>query len=452
MPRQTRPRLAPNWPFDPARWPFFYGWVIWLLSTLGVLMSIPGQTMGMAVFTDYFISAFELSRTELSFAYLCGTVASAFLLTRAGRWYDRVGARIVIVTATVGLGLVVAYLTTVDRVGGWLAAELGIAVGMVTFPLVLIGYFGVRFTGQGVLTNAAGNVLVVWWERRRGLVSGLRSVFTSMGFSVAPLLLALLIDAYGWRGALLLLSAVLILGYALLALVFVRDSPEGAGLYPDGVSAADVTSVTGDVEGRDDVGLSKARRTPLFWLYAGGLAIHALFGTALTFHVVSIFAAAGRSQAEAFGYFLPVAIVSTCANMSVSALADYVRLKPFLVTMLGAFLLGTWGLQQLETSLGYGLLVAGFGIGGGLWAMLHSLAYVRFFGRRYLGEITGFGTAITVFASAIGPILFSLSLDWTGAYTAAELLCGGVIAVLLVAALVLPQPERRGPPRRPSPG
>ena len=95
--KRGRFRLPPRWPFAVDRLPIFYGWVIWLLSTLGFLMSVPGQTMGMAVFTDPFIEAFELSRSQLSFAYLCGTVGSAFLLTRAGRLYDRVGARIRVV-------------------------------------------------------------------------------------------------------------------------------------------------------------------------------------------------------------------------------------------------------------------------------------------------------------------------------------------------------------------
>jgi len=47
--------VSAKWPFDPGRVPFFYGWVIWFFSTLGFLVSVPGQTMGMAVFTDYFI-------------------------------------------------------------------------------------------------------------------------------------------------------------------------------------------------------------------------------------------------------------------------------------------------------------------------------------------------------------------------------------------------------------
>jgi len=60
--------LPADWPFAVKHFPFFYGWVIWFVSTLGIIMSIPGQTMGMAVFTDHFIEAFGLSRTELSVA------------------------------------------------------------------------------------------------------------------------------------------------------------------------------------------------------------------------------------------------------------------------------------------------------------------------------------------------------------------------------------------------
>ena len=56
--------LPAKWPFDVGRVPFFYGWVIWLLSTIGLWMTVPGQTMGMAGFTDYFIVELGLSRLQ----------------------------------------------------------------------------------------------------------------------------------------------------------------------------------------------------------------------------------------------------------------------------------------------------------------------------------------------------------------------------------------------------
>ena len=89
-----------------------------------------------------------------------------------------------------------------------------------------------------------------------------------------------------------------------------------------------------------------ARSSPVFWIFAAGLMVHALFGTAVTFHVVSIFAEAGRSQAEAFGYFFPQAVVATTVNLSASALADRYPLKPFLLVMLASFCVGAVGLQS----------------------------------------------------------------------------------------------------------
>ncbi|MDA0977703.1 MAG: MFS transporter, partial [Proteobacteria bacterium] len=221
--------ISPSWPFDPKRSPIFYGWVVWLFSTVGFLLSIPGQTMGMAVFTDTFIEVLGLSRTELSMAYLVGTIGSSLFLTRAGRWYDRLGGRIMIAVSAAALGLMVLYISSVDVISGWLGGSMP-----VSFMLILLGFFGVRFFGQGVLTSCSRNVLLLWFVKRRGLVSGIRSVFVSFGFSVAPLALAFLIAAFDWRGALWLMAAIVGGLFAFLALIFVRDNPASCGLAPDG--------------------------------------------------------------------------------------------------------------------------------------------------------------------------------------------------------------------------
>ncbi|MGI9323906.1 MAG: MFS transporter [Pseudomonadales bacterium] len=438
-------RLQGDWPFRAGRWPFFYGWVIWLLSTLGFLLSVPGQTMGMGVFTDSFIDAFGLSRTQLSVAYFWGTLGSALLLTRAGRAYDRRGARTMIVASSVLLGIVLLVLSQLDRLALPLADQLGIGAVWLMMPLMLACYFGVRFSGQGVLTSASRNVLLVWFERRRGLVSGVRGVFVSLGFSIAPLILAFMIDDFGWRGALLLMAGVVGVLFASLAVLFVRDNPASCDLHSDGI-AQKATAPDG-LPSPVEHTLAQARRTPEYWAYCLGLAIHALFGTAVTFHVVDVFAEAGRSRDEAFGYFLPSAIVSTSVNLLSSWLADSRRLKPFLLLMLCAFAMGAWGLLHLEQSYGYWLLVVGFGSGGGLWGMLSNLAFIRHHGSLHLGEISGFNTAITVFASALGPVAFSLARDWTGSYHTAMWVCFvAILALLLFASRLAPQPDAQTRP------
>jgi OFA family oxalate/formate antiporter-like MFS transporter len=426
----------PDWPFDIRRAPFFYGWVIWLLSTLGFLFSIPGQTMGMAVFTDQFIEALGLSRTQLSLAYLIGTVGSALLLTRAGRWYDRLGGRIMVALASLALALMLLFIASTD-----LLAEMAGDGPVVSFILIMLGYFGVRFFGQGILTSAARNVLLLWFEKRRGLVSSVRGVFVSLGFSLAPLGLAWLIGVSGWREALVLLALSCAI-FAIAAYLLLRDNPASCGVHADGHSQA--SQVSG-VAIQESATFDQAKQSPVFWIYSLSLAMHALFATAVTFHIVSIFAESGRSATEAFAYFLPAAIVSTSVNLVAGWLADSSALKPFLVLMLVSFVAGAWGLLHLDTNWGYWMLIAGFGAGGGLWSVTSNLAFIRNFGPLHLGEISGLCTATMVFASAIGPALFSLGLDVSGTYAAAEWLCLGALLVLLFAAVLITHPDEHVP-------
>ena len=430
MTLRTESPIRANWPFDVRRLPFYYGWVIWGFSALGILISIPGQTMGMAVFTDYLIEALHLSRTQLSMAYLIGTVGSSLFLTRAGRWYDRLGGRVTMAAASAGLAIMVLFISVSDS----LAVHFGGGV-VVSFLFITLGYFGVRFLGQGILTNASRNVLLVWFEERRGLVTSARGMFVSFGFSVAPLVLAWSIVRAGWHEALWELAFVCLV-FAGIALVFLRDNPRSCGVLVDGHTHEDQVPVT---RLRPSATLDQARRTPVFWLATLSLGIHSLLGTAVTFHIVSIFAAAGRSQTEAFAYFLPTAVFATATNLLCGWLVDKRSLKPFMIVMLGGFLLGAIGLLYLQHTWGYAALVVGFGVGGGLWSVTSNLAFIRNFGPLHLGEITGLCTSIMVFASAIGPALFSLGLDYFDTYAAALWVCIAALVLLLGFAFVVKQ-------------
>jgi MFS family permease len=226
-------RLRGDWPFAAGNSPVFYGWIMAVIATLGILLSVPGQTMGMAVFAEAFIEVTGLSRTELSLAYMLGTITSAFFLTRAGRWFDVHGARIVLIGASLMLSMSILFLSLVDRASNYLATVTGINGSIIAFSLMVVGYFGVRFSGQGVMTSASRNMLLLWFERRRGLVSGVSGVFVSLGFSLAPLLLAMLIDDWQWRSALWWLAVIVGPVFASLCFLLVRDGPEVCGLQAD---------------------------------------------------------------------------------------------------------------------------------------------------------------------------------------------------------------------------
>ena len=189
MPKSSKSdrRDFSRFPFAPSQFPFFYGWVIVVACTVGIVASIPGQTMGVSVFTDYLISALDLSRLDLSSAYFYGTFTSSLFLPVAGRLYDRWGARSMVVLSSLGLGLSLFYLSQCDRIAHWLAAYFPNTENASLFSMIVIswGFCCVRFWGQGVLTMISRVTLSKWFHELRGLASGLSGAVTVAAFASA---------------------------------------------------------------------------------------------------------------------------------------------------------------------------------------------------------------------------------------------------------------------------
>ncbi len=426
-------RIDTGWPFEPNKLKFYYGWVIWVASALGILCTIPGQTVGIAAFTDSLITALNISRTELSMAYLIGTIISSFYLTWAGKWFDALGARIMISTASLCFSLSIIYLSFVDTIGSLLG---GSTLG--NLSVITLGFFLIRFLGQGALTNYSRNVLLLWFNEKRGLAVGMRTVIISFGFSTAPLFLSNAIEIVGWKETLWFLALISGVGFTAIAFLFVRDNPKSCGLEMDGLISNYGIRTKKEVESAT---LLQAKKNPIFWIYSLSFCTHAMFITAVIFHITSIFAEAGKSPVEAFSYFVPAAIFSTTTNMVISWLSDKINLKPLLIMMLFVFAAGCLGVINLEKDWGFWLLAFGFGTGSGLWGVLTNLTFIRFFGPNHIGEISGFSASLSVFASAIGPALFSLGYDLFGSYTAPARLSLLLIMCLLGASMLIKQKE-----------
>lgn len=234
LPAFLRRGFHPNFPFAPARWPVFYGWTVFATATLGIVASIPGQTMGVSAFTDALIDATGLSRLQFSNAYLVGTLASGMLLPAGGTAIDRLGTRAAAVASCLALGLVLWALSVADRLAIALAELLGLPAGWVAFGTLAIAFLCLRFSGQGMLTLTSRTALGKWFDRRRGFVSGLSGVFVSFGFAGAPLAFSWAIDLAGWRGAWRGLGLLVGLGMGAIAWLLLRDNPEECGLRMDG--------------------------------------------------------------------------------------------------------------------------------------------------------------------------------------------------------------------------
>jgi MFS family permease len=435
-------RTATDIPFSPARAPFFYGWAILGLGTLGALMSVPGQTIGVSPFIEPLIAALGLSRVTLSVAYMIGTIGSSLLLVPAGGLYDRFGARVVGTVSCVVLGGVLLGLSQCDVLARRLADLVGPEhAAPAAFATILVGFFALRFSGQGVLTLVSRNMIMKWFDRRRGMASGVSGMFVTLGFSAAPLFLKLLVDAFGWEGTWVMLAGVIGVGYAAVALVFWRDNPEACGLVPDGALPPPDPSGTGDRPAARNFTLREAVRRYPFWVFTLALSLFGMYMTGVSFNVESIFRKVGVNEHEAFAVFLPGAIIAVTVRLAGGWLSDRVPLKYLLGCMLAGIAVSSAGLRVSDGPGRFWILVAGNGVCMGFFGLLLQVTWPRFFGRLHLGAISGMATALTVFASALGPFVFSQLLDATGSYRLIGWLILGAAGALMVGTLRADNPQ-----------
>jgi len=432
-----------NFPIQPQKVPFFYGWVILFAATVGVLASAPGQTMGIATFTDYLLENIRISRNQLSVAYMIGTIASSLLLTYAGKMYDKYGARWVAMVISVILALVLVMLSQTDRIIYLFVKNNSSAIyAPFAITVLLLLFFALRFSGQGVLTMVSRNMLMKWFIARRGLVNGISSVFVAFGFSMAPLTFDMLIQGTSWRWAWIFMAIGIGVFFTIFVFLFFRDNPEDLGMIPDGEEHGNKAKNV-IIKPFKQFTLSEARKTRSFWLFSLPLAMYALYITGFTFHLVSIFESAGMGREKALAVFIPVSVISVIVSLTGGYISDKIKLKILLIIMLFGQIAALLSLAFLNDGIFYYGYIIGNGLVSGLYNVLMAVTWPRFFGRENLGNITGFVMAIIVFASALGPTLFSFSATKLGSYSFSIFGLTAVVAAITIFSFKADNPQNK---------
>jgi len=414
------PPTAPSQAAQP-----FSGWRVAALAALVLGMSAPGQTVGVSVFIDPMVATLELSRSQVSGAYLVGTLLGAAALPQLGAAVDRLGVRRALTLVAAAFGLALAAMAGVSSLG-WLT----------------LGFVGIRMLGQGSLTLVSTTAVSLWFDRRRGLAIGASGAAGAALMSLAPLALAAAVAAAGWRQAWLLAAAAVWLVVLPAARWGIPDSPSAVGQHTDGDAVASV----GD---RPTAGWTReeAVRTRMFWALTAAVAASGMLVTALAFHQVSLLGSLGSSPAQAAANFLPQTAAALLATAAAGALAD--RLPPRLLVLAAmALLAGALVLASTATpglpALGFGLAV---GAAGGTARAVEGTLFPRCFGVAHLGAIRGVVMAVGVAASAFGPLILAVGFDRTGSYAAALTALLTVPAAVAVLALTAPMPNPTHRPR-----
>ena len=211
-----------------------------------------------------------------------------------------------VVVVSLGLAGVLVYLSFTPAVSSGLGRLLPFLGGTASsFAVMSIGFFFLRFLGQGSLTLVSRNVVMEWFEKRRGMANAILGVAVSFGFSYSPRVFDRLIQSGGWQGAWRFLAVIIGAGFCFTAFMLFRDKPEDFGLSPDGGAVKTRKVFHPETEAGKNFTLQEARRSFSYWIFILALTVASLTVTAFTFHVVSIFGEAGLPRTQAVAIFPP---------------------------------------------------------------------------------------------------------------------------------------------------
>ena len=394
--------------------PVYYGWLVLIAGTLGMMATIPGQTTGVSIFLDHLIADLGLTRSGVSTLYLVGTLIGSFALPFVGRFVDRRGPRVAVVAIATAFALACVWMGLVQSAF-----------------MLLIGFTLIRAMGQGSLSLVSTHVIAIWFVRRRGLAIGLAGVGMAVGTATVPTAIEALIQATDWRTAYLILGGVVAATILPVGALIFRDRPERYGVVVEGGAVPGSTSTASEER---TYTAAQARRTLTYWIFVVGLFMGSMLGTGLVFHHYSILAEGGLDRLDAALAFVYFGLASSTGNLATGALLGRVAprylLAGSLLALASALAFGAV-LQGPAAVLPYGLLL---GLRTGMAASLQGNVFAHYFGRRYLGSVKGSVTTLMVVGSALGPLLFGLGYDQFGDYRAV-LLASAVPTALLAAVL-----------------
>ena len=394
----------------------YYGWWIVVASMLVYMLIVGSCFSAFGLFVKPVSGEFALSRADMNTALILLNLGMAVMAPLAGRLTDRVPVRAMLIVSALLIGASLAIISFSEIL--WFSA------GVIALPLAV-----------GVIVGPMSMSLLIarWFVIHRGRAMALAVIGNSLaGIVVAPVA-GWLIQAEGWRTALLTIATlvtVLLLAVSLL----VRERPG-----PDDVESG-TTGPARAPTGQSPVQSPKPARTltllcmPQFWSISISVAIGLAIPQALMITIVPMALEVGLSTIQAASLISVAGLSSIAGKLLLAMVADRVNR---IVLLSSLFALGSLTCAMLLVSDSYPLLLCAavmMGITSGTIPPIYQALVPDRFGLASFGTVRGMIVPITAGIGALGVRFIGEVFDRTGGYHVGFTVF--VVADLLAAALI----------------
>lgn len=407
------------------RWfPNLYeGWVVVWSAALVTLLIGATFYYGFGVFFTDIIREFGWSVAATSLAFSLRSEIGGIAAPFVGAGVDRYGARRIVISGVIISAVGVLLLSLIQNMWQFYAAMIVIAIGS---------------SGAGGQAGLAA--IATWFDRRRALAMSL----STLGGGVAGILVvvvAWLVEEFGWRIALrLLVVGMLLIGIGFGAFIRTRprnhDQPMDGREYHDADGTALPRAVMWGIPARLAV-LTRA------FIFSGLAMIAVSFATTavLVHQVPYLETHLGLSKSLAGSTVALYTLFSIVGRLGLGMLGDRLS-KPGLIAFCALLIGGGTIVLALATEFWHvvlAIMLISPGFGGTIPVRPAMMA--DYFGTRHFGTVNGVAALMNTTGGALGPWIVGYLVDVTGSYTPGWYLAAGV-GLLAAPLMLLATPPR----------
>ena len=395
----------------------YYGWVV-VIAGAFILSTCAFALFTFGVFLRPLTMEFGWERGPLSLATAItfGVAGLAGLAT--GKLCDRYGPRIIVTLGGIIMGaglLLMAHVTTLVQVYIFWGLFLGLAQSCCSLPIF--------------------STIPRWFVQKRGIAVSIPFAGFGIGSIVFPLLAQILISAYGWQNAAIILGIIaLVITIPMAQLT--RKDPAEMKLSPYGESAGPEENKKGNWN--KGLSLTESLRTVPFWIF-GTIEFLWLFSQqTVTIHIVSQATDKGIPELVAASILSMIGGTTFAGMISMGFISDKLGARKSLSLCL---ILGTLAFVWFFFAgriWSFYLFAFAFGLATGGTKPLDMLVTSELFGLKSLGIILGALMLCGTMGGALGPAFAGYMYDITGNYNVVliTLVLFSMIATILALVLL----------------
>ncbi|MDE2774737.1 MAG: MFS transporter [Chloroflexota bacterium] len=408
------------------REPHYYGWTIALVLATTTTVSYGVLFYAFSVFIAPMEAEFGWSRGELSGAFSLSLLITGLVALPVGCWLDKHGSRLLMTAGSIGAMVAVMLWSQVNTLPEFIAVT------------ALMGFFG-----AAILYEPAFAVIAAWFSQSRGTAMAIVTFIAGFASTIFTPLSQALLEAYGWRQAILILAIILGTINIPLHALFLRRRPADLGLATDGDAKA------GNASASPNINLRAVLRSRYFWLLTLAFSLSSLSIIAVRIHFIPLLISVDVQPGNAA---LASGAIGVMQVVGRTIFAPVERRFSSRTMAIGVFVLLTISLAILllgSAAILIVLFVALFGMAIGTHTLTRPLIVADTYGVAYYGRISSSMVIFLTLAGTASPFAAGVLFDLFGSYNPMLILAAGFSIISTVLIWLLPKDGLHRPqPRR----